>query len=143
MKIIIINGPNLNLLGKREPEIYGYQSFETYLKKLKKEFASHHIDYYQTNHEGSIIDKMQDADNQYDAIVLNPAAYTHTSIAIADCIKAIDTPVVEVHISDINKREAFRKHSYIKDIVAHSITGQGLDGYAMAIKWLLKNELNS
>ena len=143
MKFIIINGPNLNLLGKREPEIYGHQSFEDYIKTLRKEFAAHQIDYYQTNHEGSIIDKLQESDNQYDAIILNPAAYTHTSIAIADCIKAIDIPVVEVHISDINKREDFRKHSFVKDVAVYSISGQGLNGYALAIKWLLENKLNS
>ena len=143
MKFIIINGPNLNLLGKREPEIYGNQSFEDYLTILRKEFAGHQIDYYQTNHEGSIIDKLQGVDNQHDGVVLNPAAYTHTSIAIADCIKAIDIPVVEVHISDIKKREAFRQHSFISDIVAHSIMGKGLEGYAMAIRWLIKNRENS
>ena len=142
MKIIIINGPNLNLLGKREPEIYGHQSFEDYLIKLRNNFAEHQIDYYQTNHEGNIIDKLQEAENQYDAIILNPAAYTHTSIAIADCIKAISIPVIEVHISDISKRETFRRHSYITDIVAHSIIGKGLNGYALAVEWLLIKRLN-
>ncbi len=139
MKFIIINGPNLNLLGKREPEIYGHQSFEEYLKTLRNEFPGHQIDYYQTNHEGSIIDTLQEADSKYDAVILNPAAYTHTSIAIADCIKAIDIPVVEVHISDINKREDFRKHSFVKDVAVYSISGQGLNGYATAVKWLLRN----
>ncbi len=139
MKIIIINGPNLNLLGKREPEIYGRQSFEEYLETLRNEFPGHQIDHYQTNHEGSIIDKLQESDSRYDAVILNPAAYTHTSIAIADCIKAIDIPVVEVHISDINKREDFRKHSFVKDVAVYSISGQGLNGYATAVKWLLRN----
>jgi len=142
MNILIINGPNLNLLGKREPDIYGHQSFDDFFKELGSEFPTHKIDYYQTNHEGSIIDKLQEADNQYDAVVLNPAAYTHTSIAIADCIKAIDVPVVEVHISDITKREAYRQKSFITEVAVHTIMGQGLNGYALAIEWLLKNRAN-
>ena len=142
MNILIINGPNLNLLGKREPDIYGHQSFEDFFKELRSKFPTHKIDYYQTNHEGSIIDKLQEADNQYDAVVLNPAAYTHTSIAIADCIKAIDIPVVEVHISDISKREAYRQQSFITEVAVHTIIGQGLNGYALAIEWLLKNRAN-
>ncbi len=143
MKIIIINGPNLNLLGKREPDIYGNQSFEDYFELLKKKFTAHQIDCYQTNHEGSIIDKLQEVDNQYDAVILNPAAYTHTSIAIADCIRAMAVPVVEVHISDISKRENFRQNSYITGTVAHSIMGYGLNTYAMAVEWLIKNRNNS
>jgi len=142
MNILIINGPNLNLLGKREPDIYGHQSFDDFLNELGSEFPTHKIDYYQTNHEGSIIDKLQEADNQYDAVILNPAAYTHTSIAIADCIKAIDVPVVEVHISDISKREPFRQKSFITEVAVHTIMGQGLNGYALAIEWLLKNRAN-
>ena len=142
MNILIINGPNLNLLGKREPDIYGHQSFEDFFKELRNKFPTHKIDYYQTNHEGSIIDKLQEADNQYDAVVLNPAAYTHTSIAIADCIKAIDVPVVEVHISDITKREPYRQKSFITEVAVHTIMGQGLNGYALAIEWLLKNRAN-
>ena len=142
MNILIINGPNLNLLGKREPDIYGHQSFEDFFKELRSKFPTHKIDYYQTNHEGSIIDKLQEADNQYDAVILNPAAYTHTSIAIADCIKAIDAPVVEVHISDITKREAYRQHSFISEVAVYTIMGQGLNGYALAIEWLLKNRAN-
>jgi len=142
MNILIINGPNLNLLGKREPDIYGHQSFEDFLKELRSKFSTHNIDYYQTNHEGSIIDKLQESDNQYDAVVLNPAAYTHTSIAIADCIKAIDIPVVEVHISDIRKREPFRQKSFITEVAVHAIMGHGLNGYALAVEWLLKNRAN-
>ena len=142
MNILIINGPNLNLLGKREPDIYGHQSFDDFLNELGSEFPTHKIDYYQTNHEGSIIDKLQETDNQYDAVILNPAAYTHTSIAIADCIKAIDVPVVEVHISDISKREPFRQKSFITEVAVHTIMGQGLNGYALAIEWLLKNRAN-
>ena len=137
MKILIINGPNLNLLGQREPEIYGHQSFENYLKELKNKFAGHTIDYYQTNHEGAIIDQLQFANQHYDAVILNPAAYTHTSIAIADCIKAIDTPVIEVHISDLNKREAYRQLSFVSAVAQHTIMGQGLKGYELAVAYLL------
>jgi 3-dehydroquinate dehydratase-2 len=137
MKILIINGPNLNLLGKREPEIYGKVSFEDYLIELKEKFFEHQIDYYQTNHEGNIIDKLQEADGVYDGIVLNPAAYTHTSIAIADTIKAISAPVVEVHISDITKRESYRNHSFISFVAIYIVVGEGLSGYKSAIKYLI------
>jgi len=137
MKILIINGPNLNLLGQREPEIYGHQSFENYLEELKNKFPEHQIDYNQTNHEGSIIDQLQFANQHYDAVILNPAAYTHTSIAIADCIKAINIPVIEVHISDLSKREAFRKISFTTAVARHTIMGHGLKGYEMAVSYLL------
>jgi len=137
MNILIINGPNLNLLGKREPEIYGTQSFEEYFKTLQEKYTRHQLDYYQTNHEGSIIDKLQEANHLYDAVILNPAAYTHTSIAIADCIKAIDIPVVEVHISDISQRESFRQHSFISPVVSYSIMGKGLAGYEEALRFLM------
>lgn len=136
MRILIINGPNLNLLGKREPEIYGSTSFEEYLKELRGVFPQHSIDYYQTNHEGCIIDKLQEAWGIYDGIVINPGGYAHTSIAIADCIRAITTPVVEVHISDIYQREEYRRHSYTGEACMAMITGQGLKGYEMAIKKL-------
>jgi len=136
MKILIINGPNLNLLGKREPGIYGKQSFEDYLPELQAQFAHHTIDYYQTNHEGDIIDILQEADNHYDAVILNAGGYTHTSISIGDTIKAIDTPVVEVHVSDIHKREAYRKFSYLTDGAVKTIMGKGLKGYALAIAFL-------
>lgn len=138
-KVLIINGPNLNLLGKREPHIYGSQNFEDYLKKIKQKFSNTQIDYYQTNHEGSIIDKLQESDQKYTGIVLNAAAYTHTSIAIADCLKAIDTPVVEVHISDIHKRESYRKISYISEAVVKTIMGEGLNGYEQAIEFIIQN----
>jgi len=138
MKILILNGPNLNLLGKREPEIYGSESFEDYLAYLEKQFPQHQIDYFQTNHEGHIIDRLQEADDTYDGIILNPAAYTHTSIAIADCIKSISTPVVEVHISDITQREPFRRHSFITAVARHTIMGKGLDGYEVALLFLEK-----
>ena len=137
MKILIINGPNLNLLGKREPQIYGTQSFEEYFKTLQDKYSGHQLDYYQTNHEGNIIDKLQEADNIYDAVILNPAAYTHTSIAIADCIKAMYIPVIEVHISDISKRESFRQHSFITPVGSHTIMGKGLAGYEEALQFLI------
>ncbi|MBR1512794.1 MAG: type II 3-dehydroquinate dehydratase [Bacteroidales bacterium] len=136
MKILIINGPNLNLLGKREPEIYGSISFETYLTQLKERFANHELDYFQSNHEGCLIDKLQEADGNYDGVVLNPGGYAHTSIALADCIRAIAIPVVEVHISDIGKREPYRQHSYTAEACVMSFMGLGLEGYAKAIKFL-------
>ncbi len=136
MKILILNGPNLNLLGKREPEIYGNVSFETYLTLLQKRFPQHELTYFQSNHEGVLIDKLQEADGQYDAIVMNPGGYAHTSIALADCIRAISIPVVEVHISDISKREPYRRHSYTAEACVTSISGLGLEGYAKAIEAL-------
>lgn len=137
MKILILNGPNLNLLGKREPEIYGSMPFEAYLEQLRSRFAEHEIAYFQTNHEGVLIDKLQEADNQYDGVVMNPGGYAHTSIALADCIRAIGIPVVEVHISDITKREPYRRHSYTAEACAGCIKGLGLPGYERAIEFLL------
>lgn len=136
-KILILNGPNLNLLGSREPEIYGHVSFETYLKTLKDEFPEIQLDYYQSNHEGALIDKLQEADHQYNGVVMNPGAYAHTSIAIADCIRAISIPVVEVHISDISKREPYRRHSFTAEACKTCIMGKGMDGYALAVRELL------
>lgn len=138
MRILIVNGPNLNLLGKREPEVYGKLSFEAYLPQLRERFPQHQIDYYQSNHEGYLIDKLQEADGQYDGIVMNPGAYAHTSIALADCIRAIGIPVVEVHISDISKRELYRRHSYTAEACLTSFKGLGLKGYAKAIEALEK-----
>ena len=137
MKILILNGPNLNLLGKREPEIYGSMPFEAYLEQLRSHFAEHEIDYFQTNHEGVLIDKLQEADNQYDGVVMNPGGYAHTSIALADCIRAISIPVVEVHISDITKREPYRRHSYTAEACVKSFKGLGLEGYERAIEFIL------
>ncbi len=137
MKILILNGPNLNLLGKREPEIYGSMPFEAYLEQLRSRFAGHKIDYFQTNHEGVLIDKLQEADNQYDGVVMNPGGYAHTSIALADCIRAIGIPVVEVHISDISKREPYRRHSYTAEACVKSFKGLGLEGYERAIEFIL------
>ena len=137
MKILILNGPNLNLLGKREPEIYGKLSFEEYLPQLRKRFSQHEISYFQTNHEGLLIDQLQAAVGQYDAVVMNPGGYAHTSIALADCIRAISIPVVEVHISDITKREPYRRHSFTAEACLKSIMGMGLEGYAKAIEELM------
>ncbi len=136
MKILIINGPNLNLLGKREPEIYGSVSFESYFETLKERFPQHQLDYYQSNHEGCLIDKLQEANGQYDAVVLNPGGYAHTSIALADCIRAISIPVVEVHISDITKREPYRHHSFTAEACLKWLFGMGLEGYDKAIEYL-------
>lgn len=137
MHFYILNGPNLNLLGKREPEIYGHLTFEDYFEKLKKKYSELQLSYYQSNHEGDLIDKLQEIGFSCDGIIINPGAYTHTSIALADTIKAITAPVVEVHISDIYKREKFRHHSYIKPCAVGSIVGKGLDGYDMAIDFLI------
>ena len=136
MKILILNGPNLNLLGKREPEIYGTVSFEAYLATIRERFPQHEIAYFQSNHEGALIDKLQEADIQYDAVVMNPGGYAHTSIALADCIRAIDIPVVEVHISDISKREPYRRHSFTAEACVKCISGLGMEGYDKAIEVL-------
>ena len=134
MKILILNGPNLNLLGRREPEIYGRISFEEYLPQLRERFSQHELSYFQSNHEGVLIDKLQEADGQYDAVVINPGAYAHTSIALADCIRAISIPVVEVHISDISKREPYRQHSFTAEACINCISGLGMEGYAKAVE---------
>lgn len=138
MKIHIINGPNLNLLGKREPNIYGSLSFNEYLEDLKQKYTSVELSYFHSNIEGEIISEIHEADNNVDGIILNAAAYTHTSIAIADAIKAIETPVIEVHISNVFAREDFRKHSYIAPVVIGSISGFGLRGYALAVESFLE-----
>lgn len=138
MKIIIINGPNLNLLGKREPEVYGNETFEDYFKKLSNEFPSLTLDYYQSNIEGELIDKLQEVGFDYDGIILNAAAYTHTSIGIGDAVKAIKTPVIEVHISNTFSRETFRHQSYISPNAKGIIIGLGLGGYKLAIQSFLK-----
>lgn len=136
MKILIINGPNLNLLGKREPGIYGSDSFDDYLPKLRGAFPNAEIEYYQSNVEGLIIDKMQEVGFSYDGIVLNAGAYTHTSVALHDCIRAITTPVVEVHISNVHSREEFRHHSMISGACKGVIAGFGLDSYRLAVSAL-------
>ena len=133
MKIMIINGPNLNLLGKREPEIYGNESFETYFQKLKKDFSEIHLDYFQSNVEGEIINKLQEAGFSYDGIILNPGGYTHTSVSIADAISSINAPVIEVHISNIFAREEFRKTLVTATSVIGVISGFGLNSYSLSI----------
>ena len=138
MVIQIINGPNLNLLGKREPEIYGTQTFEEYFEELKLKFPNQELHYFQSNHEGALIDKLHEIGFSYDGIVINPGGYTHTSIALADAVAGIETPVIEVHISNIYEREEFRHHSYVKPNCISSIVGQGLDGYRQAIETFLK-----
>ncbi len=139
MDILILNGPNLNLLGIRQPEIYGSRSFEQYYLELKELYPTYNLHYFQSNHEGALIDKLQEVGFEFDCIVFNPGGYTHTSIAIRDTISSITTPVVEVHISDIYQREVFRHHSYIKDVALASIVGQGLDGYRQALDLLKKS----
>ena len=138
MKILILNGPNLNLLGKREPDIYGHVSFEDYLPQLREHFPEHELSYFQSNHEGVLIDQLQEADGQYDAVVMNPGAYAHTSIALADCIRAIGIPVVEVHISDISKREPYRRHSFTAEACVKCISGLGMEGYVEAVEEIMK-----
>jgi len=137
MKIIIINGPNLNLIGKREPKIYGNISFETYLENIRKEFPTIEIDYFQSNIEGEIISKIQETGFSYNGIILNAGAYTHTSIGIADAIKSVSTAVVEVHISNTFSRESFRHTSYISPVSKGIIVGFGLDSYRLAVLSLL------
>lgn len=158
MKILIINGPNLNLLGRREPGIYGDQTFEGFLAKLRAAYPETEIGYYQSNHEGDIVDAIHKAGygrdanlagcsadeldaleaNRYDGIVLNAGAYTHTSVAIHDAIKAVKIPVIEVHISNVHQREEFRHHSYISPAASGIIIGFGIDGYRLAVEGLLR-----
>ena len=140
MKLLIINGPNLNLLGLREPDIYGSQNYSALCKLIRETCENLNIDYeiYQSNHEGAIVDKIQDAYSVFDGIVINPAAYTHTSVAILDALKAVSIPTVEVHISDINSREEFRKHSFVSMVAIKTIAGLGFDGYKVAIEYLAK-----
>ena len=136
MKVIIINGPNLNLLGVREPGIYGKESMETFLLRLRKRYAGMEIDYYQSNVEGELIDKLQETGFSYDGIILNAGAYTHTSIALLDCIRSLRIPVIEVHISNVNGREEFRRNSMIAPACKGTIQGFGLDSYRLAIEAL-------
>lgn len=137
MKIQIINGPNLNLLGVREPGIYGSHSFESYLPLLREKYPQVEIAYFQSNHEGALIDKMQEVGFSFDGIVLNAGAYTHTSVALHDCIRSLRCPVVEVHISNVHQREEFRHHSFISAACKGVICGFGLASYDLAIAGLL------
>ncbi|WP_273533524.1 type II 3-dehydroquinate dehydratase [Prevotella aurantiaca] len=136
MKIIIINGPNLNLLGKREPNIYGSLSMEEYLLKLRAMYSDIDIEYYQSNVEGELIDKLQEVGYNYNGIILNAGAYTHTSIALQDCIRAITVPVVEVHISNVKNREEYRHHSMIAPACIGTIQGFGMNSYRLAVEAL-------
>lgn len=133
----MINGPNLNLLGKREPDIYGSDSFEDYFSNLKSKFSSIDLEYFQSNIEGEIIDKLHEVGFSYDGIILNAAAYTHTSVGIGDAVKALSTPVIEVHISNVHAREEFRHHSYIAANARGVIAGFGLKSYDLAIESFL------
>ena len=137
MKIQIINGPNLNLLGVREPGIYGDSSFESYLPQLRAKFPDVEIEYFQSNCEGALIDKLQEVGFTYDGVVLNAGAYTHTSIALHDCVRSLQCPVVEVHISNVHQREAFRHHSYIASACVGVICGFGLKSYELAVEGLM------
>lgn len=137
MKIAIINGPNLNLLGKRETDIYGNMPFDAYLEKLKTKYPHIHFSYYQSNIEGELVNEIQRVGFHDDGIILNPAGYTHTSVAIGDAIAAIKSPVVEVHISNVHAREDFRKLSHVSGKSVGSIFGLGLKGYELAIEFLI------
>ena len=136
MKIAIINGPNLNLLGKREPDVYGNMSFEKYFEQLQSLFPSIGFHYYQSNVEGELINEIQRVGFDYDGIILNPGGYTHTSVALGDAIAAIKTPVIEVHISNVHAREEFRKISHVSAKCKGTIAGLGLKGYELAVKFL-------
>ncbi len=139
MKILVLNGPNLNLLGTREPGIYGRSSFDDYLPELRRRFPDVEIEYFQSNIEGVLIDKMQEVGFTYDGIVLNAGAYTHTSVALQDCIRSLRCPVVEVHISNVHKREEFRHKSLISCACLGVICGFGLDSYRLAVEGLLNH----
>lgn len=137
MKIAIINGPNLNLLGKRETDIYGNKPFEEYLEELKTKYPAVSFSYYQSNVEGELINELQRIGFEYDGIVFNPGGYTHTSVAIGDAVAAIKAPVIEVHISNVHAREEFRKLSHVSGKAVGSIFGLGLKGYELAVQWFL------
>lgn len=142
MRILIVNGPNLNLLGKREPAIYGLETFETFLASIRETYAGMEIHYFQSNIEGEIINSLQQAEGQFDGVILNAGAYTHTSVAIGDTIKSLDLPVVEVHISQIHNREPFRKISHISAHCAGNISGFGLGSYVLALEFFGKRSEN-
>ena len=137
--ILILNGPNLNLLGVRDQSIYGTLTLDEIILALKQEFNEHTIIHHQSNHEGELIDHLHNYGFEADGIILNAGAYTHTSIAIADAVRAISSPVIELHISDIYSREAFRHTSFLKDCCQHHVIGKGTDGYAEAVKYIIEN----
>jgi 3-dehydroquinate dehydratase II len=138
MQLLIINGPNLNLLGKREPEIYGSQSFEEYFEILKAKFPEVKLNYFQSNFEGALIDKIHEVGFSYDGIIINAGGLTHTSVSLADALGGVTTPAVEVHISNLHAREEFRKHSFLTPKCKGMICGLGLKGYELAVQWFLK-----
>lgn len=140
MKIAVINGPNLNLLGLREPHLYGYQTYNGLCQLLQEEAKKKGLDLeiYQSNHEGALVDYIQGLYQKADGIIINPAAYTHTSIAILDALKAINLPVIEVHLTDISQREDYRKHSYVSEVAFKTITGKGSQGYLLALEDLIR-----
>lgn len=137
MKILIINGANLNLLGHRQPEIYGRESFEDYLGALRARYSEHTVDYYQSNIEGELVDALQRAEGEYDGVILNAGGYTHTSVVIRDAIASISTPVVEVHISSILSREEFRHQSLIASVAKGTIMGFGMESYRLAMEYFV------
>ena len=139
MRVIIINGPNLNLLGQREPSVYGADTFEAYFATLQRAYPQLELSYFQSNHEGALLDKLHEVGFSYDGIILNAGAYTHTSVALHDAIRAITTPVVEVHISNTFAREAFRHHSYIAAVAKGVIVGFGMESYRLALESFLFN----
>ncbi len=138
MRLLILNGPNLNLLGKREPEVYGHTSFEDFFVELKNNFPQVQFDYFQSNIEGELINKLHEVGFSFDGIIFNPGAYTHTSVAIGDAVAGIKSPVIEVHLSNIFAREEFRHTSYVAPKAIGSICGLGLDGYRLAVEYFLK-----
>lgn len=140
MKLIIINGPNLNLLGKREPGIYGNIGFEDFFQTLHQKYTSVVLESFQSNHEGALIDKIQEVGYSYDGIIINAAGFTHSSVAIRDALAAVETPAIEVHISNIKAREPFRAHSYLTPVCIGMITGLGLKGYELAIQYFIDQE---
>tara|TARA_B100001778_G_C18162913_1_gene438946 strand:- start:11 stop:433 length:423 start_codon:yes stop_codon:yes gene_type:complete len=140
MNLIIINGPNLNLLGIREKEIYGDESFESYYETLQKKFKNININYYQSNHEGELIEKIQEVGFSYDGIIINAGGFTHTSVALRDAVSSVTSPTIEVHISNILSREDFRKKSYLSDVCLGIISGLGLLGYEAAIKYFIDSK---
>lgn len=141
MKILVLNGPNINMLGIREPDIYGRETYQTLVEKISEHCEAKNLDveFFQSNHEGSLVDKIQEAYGNTDGIVINPAAYTHTSVALLDALKAVSIPAVEVHISEVDKREDFRQISYVRKACVACISGRGLQGYLDAIDLLIKN----
>lgn len=140
MKLIIVNGPNLNLLGIREKEIYGDTSFEEYFKSIKDKFSNIDLEFFQSNHEGELIEKIQEIGFSFDGIIINAGGFTHTSVALRDAIASVKTPAIEVHISNILTREEFRKKSYLSDVCKGIISGLGLKGYEFAIDYFLSQK---